>query len=217
MFRRLSYGLVVMALFAVHSVVAEDAIVRPFSGDLLNLFFENDAYDLLRDIHRSKEYEIYPVADRQVFSERVLKTNEIVFQPGGNLTFSSIDGDYLVLIANKIKFSGTSNSDVYMISRSMGFSLENGKDPNSGGNGDSPCCNGMHGGHGDTGGQGEDGKHQNVPDLYVFANEIVWEAENAVGKIRTTFVFPGLNGGNGGHGGRGGNGGKGAAGRGGRF
>jgi hypothetical protein len=215
MFRRLSYGLVVMALFAVHSVVAEEAtVVKPLSGGIINIIFENDAYDLLRRIHRSKEYEVYPVVDRQVFSERVLKANEIVFQPGGNLIFSNIDGDHLAIIANKIKFSGTADSDVYMISR-MESSLEDGKDGNRGRNGDSPCCNGVHGGDGKEGASGEDGKHPYLPDLYVFANEIVWEAENTVGKIRTTFVFPGLNGSNGGHGGRGGNGGNGGAGRGG--
>ena len=200
-----------VSFFHATSGEAEEVLRRDFAGEIYDLVFEYGAYALLEGIHGSFFYEVYPISGYQIFSEKVLRAREIVFQPNSNLVFDALNHDYIAIVANKIKFTRPQDGS-YMIS-SLDVRLPDGKDGNTGTNGPGrPHAgkghDGQKGGAGGTGGAGEHGKSTDLPDLYVFANEVVLEGESDI-PVDISFIFNGIDGSDGGNGGAGGNGGKG--------
>ena len=214
-FRIRSWTTIVLSLLIVLSVEAEDVVRKDFRGPIHELFFSNQAYGLLEGILTSHVHEVYPISGKHIFSERILRAHEVVFQPGSNLVFDNldrVDGDYLAIVAKRLKFAEPREGH-YTISRGD-LVLPRGNDGDRGTNGANrrhadKGHDGAKGGSGGAGGDGHGGNSMDLPDLYIFADEIVLEGGGSVGSLNMSFIFDGIDGSGGGNGGPGGNGGRG--------
>ena len=193
--------------------MADDGPTREdHPGSIYDLIFEHKAYRLLEITHTSSMYEVYPVSGDHVFSDSILKTQDLVFQPNSNLILENLSEEYLIIVANRIKFVRPQDGH-YRVSR-RNIVLPNGTDGVNGIDGaDSPHApkghNGTRGGSGGNGGDGDDGRSMDLPTLYIVANEVLLEGESNETPIKISFIYNGINGSNGGNGGGGGKGGKG--------
>ena len=151
---------------------------------------------------------IYPIAGNETFNGQILKADEIVFDSGATLTLTALDKPWIVLVANRWKF--TDPKTVVKIRRANRVAAS-GLDGNAGRDGsDNPGETNRRGNDGGSGTAGETGgrgvTHQ-LPKLYLVGGSFTSPTGDPM-PLRMTLEFSGIPGGNGGDGGRGGNGGN---------
>jgi len=171
--------------------------------------------EMIKKINLTDKQGIYSVAEVVKFDQQVLRADELVFSPNSVLELTNLDYDYILIVANKIKFTAPLKKAT--IKRAFDVFAENGTDGNLGSNGVSGTTGGKNGSDGTNGGIGQKGgkgKTKQLPKIYIITNEVTSQASNqALDYINLKLLFPGIDGGSGGNGGRGGNGGNGGNGR----
>lgn len=169
--------------------------------------------DVIAAIKSAPNRAIFNVSTAEVFSENILKCDELVFSPRGSLTLSNWDSrkaPFLAIVARKWKFSAPQERAI--IQRSTNLAASSGGAGGTGPRGqDGPSDDtaGMPGGQGGTGAIGET---VNLPPIYLFGERTVDQPGNPIPWMNLIVLANGVLGGNGGRGGSGGNGGNGASG-----
>jgi hypothetical protein len=150
---------------------------------------------------------IYPITGNETFSGQILKADEIVFDSGASLTLSDLGKPWIVLIANRWKF--TDPKTVVKIRRA-GRVAPAGSDGSKGSDGaDNPGetnRRGNDGGAGSAGSSGGQGKTLQLPKIYLVGGSFTSPTGDPM-PLRLALDFSGVPGGNGGDGGAGGDGG----------
>ena len=171
--------------------------------------------EMIDKINATEKQSIYSIAETVKFDKQILRADEIVFAPNSVLELTNMDFEYIILVADKIKFTAPLKKAT--IKRSFEVFAESGKDGSNGSNGTNGTTGGKNGSDGTSGGvgeKGEKGKTKELPKIYIITNQVTSQAsEQAPDYINLKLLFPGIDGGNGGGGGRGGQGGNGGDGR----
>jgi len=140
--------------------------------------------------------------------DQVYKTSRIDFTPGSKITFENLNHPWVVLYADIINLNGSAE-----ITRTSKIDLK-GKNGKNGASAPQTTPGlGSAGFSGEPGGQGTDGKSQNIPILYIFTQQLLWQGIQAKPQDIQNNLSISMNGYPGGDGGNGGNGGNGSNGR----
>lgn len=171
--------------------------------------------EMIDKINTTEKQSIYSIAETVKFDKQVLRADEIVFAPESILELTNLNVEYIVIIADKIKFTAPLKKAT--IKRSSEVFADNGIEGTLGSNGSDGTTNGRHGTKGADGGagsKGTKGETKKLPKIYIVTNMVTSQAsEQAPDFINLKLLFSGIDGGNGGRGGSGGDGGNGGNGR----
>lgn len=160
--------------------------------------------------------EIYPVTGFENFDGKILKANEIVFDSSSVLSMGFTKGDFVAVVAKKLRFRSPAKRAT--ITRSMDIVAGTGT---TGSVGTKPADqpknsrtdDGFPGHIGGQGGTGGIGGTSHLPIIYIIAGDIEGQAENEKPDfINFRINYPGIDGGTGGLGGIGSQGGRGGSG-----
>jgi hypothetical protein len=167
-----------------------------------------DIKDLIKN---AKKQTVFQITGVTTFSERVLKTDKLVFEPGSSLVLTGLrQGDSLIIIAGEVYLQDPTVAS--RILRDPGFAATPGENGSPGPIGQ-PDYGGAAGwrrmsGNGGPGGNGNNGKAGEPfkpPLVYLLVDKM----RNPVLPARFVLDFTGVQGGSGGNGGAGGRGGNG--------
>ena len=160
-------------------------------------------------IKNAKKKTVFEVVGLTTFSDQVLKTDKLIFEPGATLALSSLRSDSLVIIAGEIVLQDPKTSS--QIIRDPSFQANAGSSGAQGGLGQPDYTpphatyRSANGGPGGAGGNGTSGEVVKPPTVYLLVGKMNHPA------IPSRFIidFGGVQGGPGGSGGTGGTGGHG--------
>ena len=151
---------------------------------------------------------IYPVTGNEAFNGQILKADEIVFDSGATLTLSDLSKPWIVLIANRWKFTDPKTPVKIRRAARMAPAGGHGGDGNPGAhNPGETNRRGNDGGNGEAGSSGGRGGTLQLPKIYIVGGSFTSPTGDPM-PLRLTLEFSGIPGGNGGDGGAGGNGGN---------
>lgn len=201
---RLSCICVVFLVFWIHGAACGQVVIRSAS-DIPD--------DIKTLINQARHQKVIQVRGVKQLSDRVTKTDLLVFEPGGVLELTDVTDESVILIAKEVHMQ---DGSVYSTIRSP---LElKGPDGETGGAGNpgrptfDPGDNagqGRQGGQGGNGGNGFPGQVMRVPDVYLIFGSLADINPHPSPVLRVSLTFDGATGGNGGRGGHGGDGGNG--------
>ncbi len=144
------------------------------------------------------------------FLDQVCKCEVIEFTDGADFNYVNLDFDWVIFYADVLKLNGSAG-----IRRNQWIDLS-GEDGSNGADALPPSKGyGRHGLPGQPGGWGTPGRSQQIPNLFVFCQEVRWKGNAAnpsdlIGKVMVD--FHGYDGGEGGAAGNGGSGSNGTQG-----
>lgn len=149
------------------------------------------------------------VSGRIEMQEQIIKYDDVTFHEGGTLVLNNSSVPWIAIAARKVKFNAPQiTTNIIRFSKvsigSIGTKGTDGPSYDRHGEGRS----GRNGGHGGAGNPGENGLEVKVPDVYLFAGEIIADSGNPE-IIDVKLNLTGHQGGTGGKGGPGGIGGNG--------
>ena len=169
--------------------------------------------DVIAAVKAAKNLAIFNVSQNETFAENVLKCDELVFSPRGQLTLTnwgSSKAPFLAIVAKRWKFSAP--QERALIQRPPGLLAAKGGNGGPGPRGQDGPADDMAGSPGGQGGTGAIGETVHLPPLYLFGERTVDQPGNPIPWMNLVIVANGILGGDGGRGGVGGNGGNGASG-----
>lgn len=177
---------------------------------------------LVSDIFNTRSKRLFPVDGPTPYNEMVLRVDELVLQPGGELILQNLTGERHIIVVDKLKLARhPQKPPIYTIRRVVPPAppAPAGRPatpaPAAPGRGHVDRRHGKPGGHGAKGGTGAVGRTPHMPgDLYLLVQSVDVQPGEAE-SVRLKFDLRGADGGPGGAGGRGGDGGDGYSGKGG--
>lgn len=165
--------------------------------------------------------QLVPVTTSVAQTQQILKSDELVFQPGSELVLNYEGKSDIIIVVKRLKLArNPSLPPQYTIRRAAPAVPDPPAKPSKTANGSSPTgyVNGKHGlpgGHGSTGTAGSVGRTRSIPSRLIIVVGSVEVQSGDDAPVKLQLVLPGANGGRGGDGGDGGNGGNGYSGLGG--
>lgn len=163
-----------------------------------------DIEEVIQLIKQTPKKDLVSIINRFEVSGQVIRTDHIVFHDNSELVFTNNDFPYVVIAAKNLKFNAPQIKSTVRMG-DYNLALLKGERGATG-------ANGGVGQHGLDGGTGEMGKMKDVPDIYLFIENIATD-HGELSTFDWQIRFNGLKGGQGGDGGTGGNGGGGDRGR----
>ncbi len=172
----------------------------------LNLSNEltEDVNEIIQQIKATPKKDLVSVINRFEISDKIIRTENIVFHNNSELVFTNYELPYVVIAAKNLKFNAPQIKSTVKMGE-FNLAVLKGEKGATG-------TNGGQGQPGVDGGTGTKGKQKDIPDIYLFVENIATD----YGELSTfdwQIQFNGLKGGEGGEGGTGGNGGAGDSGR----
>jgi hypothetical protein len=176
-----------------------------------NQIEERAIEDLIEQIKSEPKQDLVSVIGKYEFDKQIIYAENIVFHDNSELIFTDLDLPYVILACKNLKFNAPLIKSTIKIADFNVSTLKGikGDDGNNGSNGASDGRSGQNGGNG---AKGADGATQEIPDLYLFVDNVATD-HGEISTFDWQIKFEGIEGGEGGKGGNGRNGGNGARGR----
>jgi len=167
--------------------------------------------DMINQVNSTPKEGIFSIAETVKFDKQILRADEIVFAPNSTLELTNMDYDWIILIADKIKFTAPLKKAT--IKRGFEIYASDGDKGEQGLNGNNGSGTGSNGTNGQDGKKGGKGNTKQLPNIYIVTNQVTSQKSNlAPDYINLKLILPGIDGGRGGIGGEGGDGGNGTKG-----
>jgi hypothetical protein len=172
----------------------------------LNLSKEltEDVDEIIQQIKATPKKDLVSIINRFEISERIIRTENLVFHNNSELVFTNYDLPYVVIAAKNLKFNAPLIKSTVKMGEYNLAVLKGEKGATGADGGESQA--------GLDGGTGTKGNRKDIPDIYLFVENIATD-HGELSTFDWQIQFNGLKGGQGGDGGNGGNGGAGRKGR----
>lgn len=164
----------------------------------------DDVDEIIQQIKATPKKDLVSIINRFEIADKIIRTENIVFHNNSELVFTNFDLPYVIIAAKNLKFNAPQIKSTVKMGEFNLAVLKGDKGATGG--------NGGPGQPGSDGGNGSKGKLKDIPDIYLFVENIATD-HGELSTFDWQIQFNGLKGGEGGEGGIGGNGGNGSSGR----